>query len=173
VALRFATDHNLPEPILAAVEEYVPFEAVRIKSIDERLVDSADDWQVLLAVHQAGLDGLITLDAAMTKLPREIAVLHQTQLTLVAVESATHDPLRAMGEVLVRADHFARMHSPTKPQLFVFRRPPFHGPDTAWAALERIAKREGQRAEDLYEAARLTDSELETRALDLERRSPP
>lgn len=172
MALRFATDHNLPEPILAAVEEYLPFEPVRIKSIDERLVDSADDWQVLLAVHQAGLHGLITLDSAMTKLPREIAVVHQTRLTLVAVESATHDPLRAMGEVLVRADHFVRMHSPTKPQLFVFRRPPFRGPETAWVAMKRIAKREGRSAEDLYEAMRLSDTELATRALDLARGSP-
>jgi hypothetical protein len=77
-----------------------------------------------------------------------------------------------MGEVLVRADHFTRMHSPTKPQLFVFRRPPFRGPDTAWSTMEQIADREGRSAEDLYQAVRLTDAELLTPALELERRSP-
>jgi hypothetical protein len=76
-----------------------------------------------------------------------------------------------MGEVLVRADHFVRMHSPTTPQLFVFRRPPFRGPHTAWLAIERIAKREGRSAKDLYEAVRLTEAELATPALELERRA--
>jgi hypothetical protein len=39
--------------------------------------------------------------------------------------------------------------------------------------MERIANREGQSAEDLYETVRLTDAELATQALELERRSPP
>ncbi len=95
---RFALDQNFPQPILALLAEYLREEAelVPLAQIDKRLAESVDDWRILLSLHQRGdWDGLITTDSGMLSLPRELAVLMQTKLSLVVAEEAGHDPLRA------------------------------------------------------------------------------
>jgi hypothetical protein len=86
VSRLFALDQNFPQPIVEALAQYI-FEAelVPIAEIDERLA-TLDDWEVMLTLHhhERPWDGLITTDANMLVLTRELAVLMQTKLTLYA-----------------------------------------------------------------------------------------
>jgi hypothetical protein len=98
-----ALDQNFPEPIVDALGDFLAEDAelVPIRRIDPRL-PTADDWQVLQALHadQRPWDGLITSDSNMLGLPRELAVLCQTKLTLVVTIAAGHDPIKATGLLL-------------------------------------------------------------------------
>jgi hypothetical protein len=90
-ALRFALDHNFPQPLVEQLGPYFPEAAlVPIGSIDARLA-RLDDWDVLLALHHlGGWSGLVTCDAAMLNLPRVLAVRQVWRLT--AAEKRPHDP---------------------------------------------------------------------------------
>lgn len=79
----FALDQNFPEPVLGAVATAIPMaELVPVRAIHPELSD-VDDWQLLLALHRDSRpwDGLITNDANMLRLPKEMTVLAQTNLT--------------------------------------------------------------------------------------------
>src|SRR2546425_4128285 len=102
---RFGVDHNFPEPILEAIRGYLPFGVEMIKEISPLLIANVDDWQVLLALAQQGYHGLISLDFEAIALPKEMAVVHQTKFTLVAIEAAGGKPLRAGGPMLLPATH--------------------------------------------------------------------
>ncbi len=95
---RFALDQNFPEPIVNALAAWlrVDAELVPIRTIDLRMA-TIDDWQILHALHAADepWDGLITTDARMLSLPKELALLCQTKLTLVVAEAVGHDPIKA------------------------------------------------------------------------------
>ena len=68
-----------------------------------------DDWRLLLSLYHLGeWDGMVSTDAKMLSLPRELAVIHQTRLTLIAVEQAGHDPVRAAGLLLVHLPAICR-----------------------------------------------------------------
>jgi hypothetical protein len=85
----FALDQNFPHPIVGALNAFLlEAELVPLRDIDPLLVADMDDWQVLLALHHhdRAWDGLITTDSGMLNLPREIAVIRQTNLTLVVAE---------------------------------------------------------------------------------------
>jgi hypothetical protein len=109
---RFALDQNFPEPIVDGLADWLAQDAeiVPIRRIDAGMA-TLDDWQVLLALHsdQAAWDGLITTDANMLSLPRELAVLCQTKLTLVVTESVGH--IKATGLVLA---HIGRICEQTR-----------------------------------------------------------
>jgi hypothetical protein len=100
---RFALDQNFPEPIVDGLADWLAPDAelVPIRRIDTRMA-TLDDWEVLAALHsdKTVWDGLITTDAKMLSLPRELAVLSQTRLTLVVAEAVGHDPIKATGLVL-------------------------------------------------------------------------
>jgi hypothetical protein len=85
MARRFALDQNFPEPIVDALAAWlrVDAELVPIRTIGSRM-STIDDWEILHAPHAADepWDGLITTDARMLSLPKELALLCQTKLTL-------------------------------------------------------------------------------------------
>jgi hypothetical protein len=114
VPRRFALDQNFPEPIVDGLVDWLAPDAelMPIRRIDERLA-TLDDWEVLQALHTdyRAWDGLITTDAKMLSLPRELAVLCQTKLTLVAAEAVGHDPIKATGLVLA---HITRICEQTR-----------------------------------------------------------
>lgn len=93
---RFALDEDFPDTTIEALGLGVPEAALTpIRHIDPGL-RRMDDWELLLSLqHLREWDGLISTDSRMLNLPRELAVLHQTNLTLVVVQEAGHDPLRA------------------------------------------------------------------------------
>ncbi|MFL6197760.1 MAG: hypothetical protein ACJ76J_01150 [Thermoanaerobaculia bacterium] len=106
---RFALDEDFPDTIIEALGLGVPEAAlVPIRHIDSGL-RRMDDWELLLSLHHLQeWDGLITTDSRMLNLPRELAVLHQTNLTLVVVQEAGHDPIRAAGLLLVHLPTICR-----------------------------------------------------------------
>lgn len=91
----FALDQNFPEPIIDALDEWIPeAELVPLRRIDP-LLSTLDDWEVLLALHHHARpwEGLIPTDSGILSLPRELAVILQTNLTLVVAAEAGHDPI--------------------------------------------------------------------------------
>jgi hypothetical protein len=92
----FALDQNFPEPIVAALGEYiVEAELTPLRQIDTQLAE-LDDWELLVALvhHERPWDGLITPDSGMLRQPREVAAVRQTNLTLVVAHDAGHDPTK-------------------------------------------------------------------------------
>lgn len=158
----FALDQNFPQPIVAVLQDYMTeAELVPLGNIDSRLTADIEDWQILLALHlhPRPWDGLITTDSGILSLPREIAVIMQTHLTLVVAEAAGHDPLRATGLVLTYLPWIAAHTRADEGQLWALRAAnrPHEDP---WHRLERIAGRLGVTAETLYRQERLTRAEL-------------
>src|SRR3989442_14226763 len=104
---RFGVDHNFPEPILEAIRGYLPFGVEMIKEISPLLIANVDDWQVLLALAQQGYHGLISLDFEAIALPKEMAGVHQTELSPVPNEAGGGNPPPAGGHVAIHATHVA------------------------------------------------------------------
>lgn len=120
----FALDHAFPQPIVAALAPAFAGEAelVPVVAIDHRMIE-LDDWQLLLALHHhtRPWDGLITPDASMLALPRELSVLMHTKLSLVAAEGAGHDPVRATGLVLTHLSSVCRRTRADRAQIWHLR----------------------------------------------------
>lgn len=159
----FALDHNFPQPIVDAVAPFlVEAELVPLQRIDTRMAE-LDDWEVLLALYasERPWDGLITTDSGMLALPKELAVLLQTKLTLVLAEAAGHDPLKATGLILAHLPGICERTRPEIAQLWTLRTSPRPHTDP-WQRLTGIANRQGVKAKTLYEAQRLSREELTT-----------
>ena len=158
---RFALDHNFPQPVVEALGYIREAKLVPLKQVDERLTRDCQDWQILLALHQLGdFDGFITLDSAMASLPKELAVLRQTRLTLVVLERVGHDPILATGLLLIHLGHVARQTVRRLGQLWILRAPGRTSHITPLQQLEFVASKSGQTATSLYNKEKLTRSEL-------------
>lgn len=161
--LRLALDQSFPTPIIEALREYIlETKLASVREIDKRL-PTLDDWELLLALHQTGeWDGLVTTDAAMLALPREMSVLLQTKLTLVVTEGAGNDPIRATGLLLAHLPNICRRSRPDEAQVWRLRvgHPPHEDP---WKLLDQIAKKTGGTAKSLYQGYRLSKQDLAER----------
>jgi len=158
----FALDQNFPEPIVNALNEFIPeVDLVPLREIDPALTAEIDDWEVLLALHHHDRpwDGLITNDHGILNLPREMAVLRQTNLSLVVAESAGHDPIRATGLLFTHLEYIGRETAPDRPQIWrlVARNRPGDDP---WQYLESIAEHQNRSVDAVWQEARLTNAEL-------------
>lgn len=160
---RFALDQNFPEPIVDGLVDWLASDAqlTPIRRIDERMA-TLDDWEVLQALHADDIewDGLITTDAKMLSLPRELAVLCQTKLTLVVAEAVGHDPIKATGLVLAHISRICEQTRADRAQVWRLRTStkPAERP---WDFLTRVAMRRGSPAQDLYVSERLTEDQLQ------------
>jgi hypothetical protein len=157
----FALDQNFPEPIIAALNDFIPeAELVPLQDIDPQLAE-IDDWQVLLALHhhEREWDGLVTNDASMLNLPREMCVLRQTNLTLVIAHDSGHDPIRATGLLFTHIGYIARNTTPAEPQVWELNANNRPARD-AWHHLTRIADHRNVEPERLWRESRLTNAEL-------------
>lgn len=157
----FALDQNFPQPILRALDESIPeAQLVPLESIDALLTE-IDDWEVLLALyhHARPWDGLITTDGDIVNLPREMAVVRQTNLTLVVAEGAGHDPIKATGLLLTHLPYICRETTRDRPQVWQLRARNRPGLDP-WELIERIAQHQNRDADGVWGEARLTAAEL-------------
>jgi hypothetical protein len=157
----FALDQNFPDPIIRALDEYIPEATLTpLREIDPLLAE-IDDWQVLLALHQheQPWDGLITNDAQMLRLPREMAVLNQTRLTLVVAHDSGHDPIRATGLLFTHLGHICRNTDPGTAQIWQLRTKTPQ-PTEPWDCLRQIADRRDSDVQALWAESRLTAGEL-------------
>jgi hypothetical protein len=163
LARLFALDQNFPEPIVAALDDYiVEAELVPLRLVDPLLAE-IDDWQVLLALHhhKRPWDGLITTDSGMLRLPREMATIRQTNLTLVVAHDAGHDPIKATGLLFTHLGWIRGDTQPDRAQIWslIARNRPGRDP---WDYLERIAEHQNRSVEDVWREGRLTNTELRT-----------
>lgn len=157
---RFALDEDFPDTILDALALGVPeADLVPIRNIDLRL-RSMDDWQLLLSLyHLEQWDGLITTDGRMLNLPREVAVLHQTKLTLVVVEQSGHDPIRAAGLLLVHLPTICRKTVRTTGQVWRLNAQNKNH-ESPWDELKKIARHRKANVKALYETSRLSKAAM-------------
>jgi hypothetical protein len=164
--VRFALDEDFPETIIEALGLGIPeAELVPIRLIHPKL-RQMDDWKLLLSLrHLAAWDGLLTTDVGMLRLPREVSVIHQTRLTVVAVEEAGHDPIRGAGLLLVHLPMICRKTVHTAGQIWRLSAASKNH-DDPWEELLKIAKHLNMSPQDLYQAARLSPQELEINPLD-------
>ena len=99
--LRLALDQNFPTPILPALADFiVGIELVPLRKIDHRL-STLDDRTLVVALHQLGVQGLVTNNYKMLKNPKELAAIVATKLTVFAIEGVGDDPIRATGALLL------------------------------------------------------------------------
>jgi len=157
----FALDQNFPQPIVDGLREWLAadVELVPVAHIDNRLA-TVDDWEILLALHtdERPWDGLITTDD-MTRLPRELAVLCQTKLTLVVAVGAGHDPIQATGLVLAHISNICKRTLDDQAQVWRLRTTA-RTADDPWETMGRLAARRGVSAQQLYDREKLSASEL-------------
>jgi hypothetical protein len=165
----FALDQNFPEPIVVALDEFIPeVELVPLRDIDPLLTSDIEDWELLVALyhHERPWDGLITTDSRILNQAREMAVLRQTNLTLVVAEEAGHDPIRATGLLFTHLSWIAGRTTIQEAQVWQLRarnRPPAD----PWTYLERIAEHQNRSIETVWREARLTTDELADDPLEL------
>jgi hypothetical protein len=163
----FALDQNFPQPIIDGLQDWLEADAqlIPIADIHPRMA-TLDDWEVLLALHAdaRSWDGLITTDARMLSLPRELAVLCQTKLTLVVAVAAGHDPIKATGLVLAHISNICRRTRGDKAQVWRLQTTS-RAADDPWDYLGRIARRRGETTQSTYSRERLAESELRSSPL--------
>lgn len=121
MVLHLALDQNFPTPILKCLHNYIPgVQLTSVGDIDARL-PVADDWQLLLALSQKGYDGLVTQDAKMLSLPKELLVIEQTKLKVIAIEATGHQPVAATGIFLAHLDRLRTQIDPKRAQVWRLR----------------------------------------------------
>jgi len=141
----FALDENFPQPILdglrVAFDDFVELRSLR--DIGPEFL-AVDDWEVLqkLHLHDRDWDGLITNDAAMLALPKEMTVLNDTGLTLVVVKGQGDSPVRATGLLLCHLQHICHQSNPSTAQIWTLSTQQ-KSPEPAEKYLSAIAAREG------------------------------
>ena len=161
----FALDHNFPEPVLLALSTALPMvELVPIRTIGSGLSE-LKDWELLLALHRdpRNWDGIVTNDAAMLSLPREMTVLSQTGLTLVVVKGEGHSPVRAIGALLCHLPFICRHTVPDRAQIWRLGVTQKNYEDAS-DYLDRIAEKQGTTVQVLFEQHKLSKAELAWRA---------
>jgi hypothetical protein len=159
--LLFALDQGFPTPIVDVLRDYITeAELVSVRDIDKRL-STMDDWELLLALHHHPTDwrGLITTDAAILSLPKELAVIMQTKLTVVVAEAAGHDPLLATGLVLSGLPKVCRKAREKRGGIYRLRLPRVERED-GWGILGSIASHQHTNAKRLYRLNKLAPAEL-------------
>ena len=158
----FALDEGFPQTILEVGNLLPDVELRPLRQVDPGLVGNSEDWAILLRLFQdpEPFDGLITTDASMHNLPKEMTVLHQTNLTLVQVLAAGNDAIRATALVLLHLPYIAQETRSGRPQYWPLRPPPRRPAQRAVDALGVIGRNVKLSVEELIAAERLTDEQL-------------
>ena len=141
---------------------FVEAELIPVRDVDQRLVE-IDDWKLLLALHNdiRGWDGLITNDAKMLKLPREMCVLEKTRPKLVVAEAAGHDPLKATGLLLAHLPQICCRLDPARPEIWRLR-VSSKNPETPMSFIRSLALRRKQSPGEFLKQNGLSDLDLGT-----------
>lgn len=158
---RFALDEGFPDTIFKLADLLPGIDLVPLRSADLRLVGNSEDWAVLLRLHQLDYDGFLTTDGRMIEDPKVLAVLHQTQSTLVSFLETGHDAIRASGLTLLHLPYIAKYTVVTRPQLWTLRPPQKKEAKRAWDQIGELASRHDISAQQLFNTERLTGEELE------------
>ena len=159
--MRLPLDQNFPEPILTSLEPWMgDVELMPLRTIDPRLAE-LDDRRLLIALKQLGFDGLVTLNYRMLRNPNELAAVLRTHLTIIAVESVGHDPIRATGALLLNLRHVINAMRAGRPGVY-WLRPRAPQPQDPWELFRTAAARRNIDATTLYETLKVSDDEMGT-----------
>jgi hypothetical protein len=164
----FALDHNFPQPIVDVLLEFQEdAELVRIDAIDPRMPD-LDDWEILLALvhHARPWDGLVTTDSSILNQPLELAVLIQTKLTLVVVQAAGHNPVKACGLLFAHLAGICKRTRHDRPQVWTPAAAERRNGEP-WEILKRVADHRNEDATALFDTHRLSPAQLTVDPLDI------
>jgi hypothetical protein len=163
--LRLALDQNFPTPLIRAVTDYLPAE-LEIESLHRinRRLSELDDRTLILALDQLGWHGLITNNYKMLDVPQEIAAVVKSKAVLVAVEGLGHDPLRAVGALLLELPGLLPRLQKRRSNVFrlAYRQ---RKAEDAWKYFQNAAARRGRTAEDLWREVGVSDDELRAAVL--------
>lgn len=164
--LRLALDQNFATPLINAVRDYLPANIVldHVSTIDPRLSDLSDR-ELFIALWQLGYQGLVTNNYKMLDVPQEIAAIVKTKAVVVAVEALGHDPIRAVGALLLELPGLADRLRPTTSNVFRLnyaRRRPADG----WTYLSAAAARLQRTPGDLWEEVKVTQEEMSNQLLE-------
>lgn len=163
--LRLALDQNFPTPLLEAVHGFLPtdIELRPLSKVDRRLANLGDR-ELLIALQQLGYAGLVTNNYKMLRVPAEIAAIVKTKAVVVAIEARGHDPIRAVGALLLELPGLVDRLRPGVSNVFLLdyerRRP-----KDAWSYLAVAAARVGKTPDALWDQVKVTDRELATQVL--------
>lgn len=89
-----------------------------LHDVDPRLTKGFDDWEVVLALWQSGLDGFVTNDDDMLWVPEVVAVIEQTAMSVIVCEKTGDDAVVASGLLLAHLPRVAKRFQRTKPQIW-------------------------------------------------------
>jgi hypothetical protein len=164
-AVVLALDQNFPQPILDALAQYMPdIHLEHLSRIDRRLGD-LEDHELVVALYQAGYEGLVTNNYKMLNDPRVLVALMKTKLTVFAIEGAGDDPIRATGAVFLDLPGAISRRDPSKPHVF-WLRPRNPQPQDAWDLFGRAAERRHSNRQNLYDELKLSDDDIAQPVLD-------
>lgn len=154
-------DHNFPEPILDAFDLFMPeVKLMPIRRIHTRL-PKLDDRALILTLARLGYSALVTNNYKMLRNPRELAAILHTKVNIVAIEKVGHDPLRAIGGLLLDLPAILRRLDKSKPQAFwIWPRQP--RPQDVWDLMTEAANRLKTNPKDLFDDVRVSEQEAET-----------
>jgi hypothetical protein len=155
-----ALDQNFPIPLLGAISAYLPdqLEIKSLRQIDQRLSE-LDDRPLLIALSQLGWDGLITNNYKMLDVPTELAAIVKTKAVVVAIEGLGHDPLRAVGALLLELPTLEDRIRPRRSNVFRLRYPRRAAED-AWTYFQSAARRLEREPQELWAQVGVSDEEL-------------
>ncbi len=160
-----ALDHNFPQPILAALSEWLgDIDLLPIGHIDRRLTNLGDR-ELVLALHQLGYKGLVTNNYRMLQNPVELAAIIKTGLSIFAIEGLGDDPIRATGALLLDLPSAVNAVEAGRPGVFRLR-PRAPRPKDPWELLRELAHRRNEDVGDLYRRVVVSEEELTTPVLD-------
>ena len=157
-------DHNFPQPILAALSDWLgDVELLPIGHIDRRLTNLGDR-ELVLALYQLGYRGLVTNNYRMLQNPVELAAVIKTKLSIFAIEGLGNDPIRAAGALLLDLPSAVNAVEAGRPGIF-WLRPRVPQPNDPWDLLKQLAHRQHEDVGDLYRQVAVSDDELATPVL--------
>ena len=164
--LRLALDQNFPTPLIEVLRPYLPadIELHSLHRIDPVLSD-VSDRELFVGLKQLGFDGLVTNNYKMLSVPEEVAAIVSTKAVVVAVEGLGHDPIRAVGALLLELPGLASRIRPGRSNVFrlAYRRRP---PQDGWEYFSAAAAQLDVAAHDLWAEMRVTDEEMATPIVD-------
>lgn len=154
-------DHNFPVPLLNAISPFLTeLKLIPIRQINSRLV-VLEDRKLIIALHQLGYQGLVTSDYRMLKNPYELAAILKTSLSIFAIQGLGHDPIRAVGALLLDLPSVVRAIRSGRTGVF-WLRPRVPQPQDPWELFTIAARRMDKSANELYAEVRVLDEELTT-----------
>ena len=103
---------------------------------------------------------MVTNNYKMLDVPAELAAIVRTQAVVVAVEGLGHDPLRAVGALLLELPGLPSRVRPRRSNVFrlAYRRRP---PEDGRKYFEQVAERQGRDKRQLWEEVLVSNEEFE------------